>query len=61
MSLDKLEKAAEAPENPIELQKDVARWHWKEYTICDTLWYVRDAWREVTPNCIRGGMEEAVS
>ena len=58
VSLDELEKAAEDPENPVELQKDVVRWHWKEYTIRDALWHVRDAWRKVTPNCIRGAWKK---
>ena len=29
VSLDELEKAAQAPENPVELQKDVVQRHWK--------------------------------
>ena len=52
MSLDELEKAAQAPENPVELQKDVVRRHWKSYIIRDALWHVRDARREVTEFCI---------
>ena len=47
VSLDELDKAVQAPENPVELQKDVVWWHWKSYTI-------RDAWKEVTASCIRG-------
>ena len=43
VSLDELEKTAQPPENPVELQKDAARRHWKSYTICDALWHVRDA------------------
>ena len=58
MSLDKLENAAEAPENPVELQKDMVRRHWEEYTIRDALWHVQDAWREVTPNCIWGAWKK---
>ena len=58
MSLDELEKAAEAPQNPVELQKDVVRRHWKEYTIRDAIWHVLDAWREVMPNCIRGAWKK---
>ena len=58
VSLEELEKAAEAPEDPVELQKDVVRRHWKEYTIRDALWHVRDAWREVTVNCIRGAWKK---
>ena len=58
MSLDELEKAAEAPEGPVELQKDMVRRHWKEYTIRDALWHVRDAWREVMPNCIWGAWKK---
>ena len=53
VSLDELEKAAQALENPVGLQKDVVRQHWKSYTICDALWHVRDAWKEVTASCIR--------
>ena len=58
MSLEELEKAAEAPEDPVELQKDVVRRHWKEYTIHDALWHVRDAWKEVTESCIRGAWKK---
>ena len=54
VSLDELEKATQAPENPVELQKDVVRQHWKSYTVRDALWQVRDAWREVTECCIGG-------
>ena len=54
VSLDELEKTAEAPENQVELQKDVVRHHWRSYTICDTLWHVHDAWKEVTESCICG-------
>ena len=54
MSLEELEKAAEAPEDPVELQKDVVRRHWEVYTIHDTLWHVHDAWKEVTASCIWG-------
>ena len=54
VSLDELEKAAQAPKNPVKLQKDVVWWHWKSYTIRDALWHVHDAWREVTESCIRG-------
>ena len=53
VSLEELEKAAEVPEDPVELQKDMVRHHWKEYTICNALWHVRDAWKEVTASCIR--------
>ena len=56
--LDELEKAAQAPENPAELQKDVVRWHWKSYTICDALWDVHDAWKEVTASCIRSAWKK---
>ena len=42
----------------MELQKDVVRRHWKEYTIRDALWHVRDTWREVTPNYIRGAWKK---
>ena len=52
VSLDELEKAAQAPQNPVELQKDVVWQHWKSCTIRDTLWHVRDAWKEVTATCI---------
>ena len=58
MSLDELEKAAEATENPVELQKDMVRRQWKVYIIRNTLWHVRDAWREGTPNCIRGAWKK---
>ena len=54
VSLDKLEKATQAPENPVKLQKDVVLWYWKSYTIRDALWHVRDAWKEVTASYIRG-------
>ena len=56
--LEELEKAAEAPQDPVELQKDVVRRHWKEYTIRDALCHVRDAWKEVTTNCIRGSWKK---
>ena len=56
--LEELEKAAEAPQDPVELQKDVVRRHWKEYTIRDALWHVRDTWKEVTTNCIRGSWKK---
>ena len=46
MSLDELEKATQALENPVELQKDLVRQHWKSHTIRDTLRHVRDAWKE---------------
>ena len=61
MSLDELEKAAQTSKNPVELQKDVVRQHWKTYTICDALWHVCDAWREVTEPCILGVMEKLCS
>ena len=54
VSLEELEMAVEAPEDPVELQKDMVSRHWKEYTIRDALWHVRDAWREATANCIQG-------
>ena len=54
VSLDELEKASQAPKNPVELQKYVVRRHWKSYTIYDALWHVCDAWREVMESCIRG-------
>ena len=58
VSLEELEKAAQAPENPVELQKDVVWWHWKSYTIYDAHWHVRDAWREVTQSCIHGSWKK---
>ena len=55
VSLSKLEKAAQALEkSEVELQKDVVRRHWKEFTICYAVWHVSDAWKEVTQSCIRG-------
>ena len=55
MSLSDLEKAAVAPDKGLdEVRKDVVRQHWREYTIRDAIWHVRDAWAEVTVNCIRG-------
>ena len=55
MSLSDLEKAAVAPDKGLpEVKKDVVRQHWREYTIRDAIWHVRDAWAEVTVNCIRG-------
>ena len=49
VSLDELERAMQAPEKTeVELQKDVVRRHWWAYTIHDTIWHVRDAWKEVT-------------
>ena len=56
--LNKLEKAAQAPENPVELQNDMMRRHWKSYTIRDALWHVRDAWKEVMASCIRGACKK---
>ena len=58
MSREELEKAAEAPEDPVEFQKDVVRRHWKEYTIRDALWHVCDAWKEVTESCIWGAWKK---
>ena len=37
VSLDELEKATEAPENPVEVQKGMVWRHWREYTIRDAL------------------------
>ena len=52
-SLDELEKAAQASKKTeVELQKDVVWRHWRAYTICDIIWYVRDVWKEVTESCI---------
>ena len=53
VSLDKLEKAAQAAKNPVELQKDVMRQHWKSYTIRDTLWHVCDASGVCGRSCVR--------
>ena len=53
VSFDELEEAAQAPENQVELQKDLVRQHWKSYIIHDALWHVHDAWKEVTASCIR--------
>ena len=53
VSLDELEKAAQAAKNPVELQKDVMRQHWKSYTIRDTLWYVCDASGVCGRSCVR--------
>ena len=50
--LDKLEKAAQAPEKTeVELQKDVVQRQWRTYTIHDAIWHVHDAWK-VTESCI---------
>ena len=46
VSLDELEKAAQAPEKTeVELQKDVVRRHWRSYTIRDAIWHVHNAWK----------------
>ena len=59
VSLDELEKTAQAPEKTeVELQKDVVRHYWLAYTICDAIWHVRDAWKEVTESCIRGSWKK---
>ena len=59
MSLSDLEKAAVAPEKGLdEVRKDVVRQHWREYTIRDAIWHVRDAWAEVTANCICGAWKK---
>ena len=59
LSLDELENAAQAPEQAeVELQKDVVRRHWKSYTICNALWNVCDAWKEVTESCISGSWKK---
>ena len=59
VSLDELERAAQAPEKPeVELQKDVVRRHWWSYTICDALWHVRNAWKEVTKSRIHGAWKK---
>ena len=55
VSLDELEKEAQAPEKTeVELQKDMVWCQWKSYPISDVLWHVHDAWKEVTESCIRG-------
>ena len=61
VSLDELEKAAQALENQVEPQKDMMRRHWWSYTICDVLWHVHDAWKEVMGVLHLRGMEEALS
>ena len=55
VSLDEIEKAAQAPENTeVELQKDVVQRHWRKYIIRDVIWYVCDAWKEVMESCTHG-------
>ena len=55
VSLDELEKAAQAHEKTeVELQKAVVQRHWWAYTIHDTIWHVCDDWKEVMESCIRG-------
>ena len=34
------------------------RRHWREYTICDAIWHVCYAWKEVTESCIRGAWKK---
>ena len=34
------------------------RRHWLEFTIHDTIWQVRDAWKEVTESCICGAWKK---
>ena len=59
VSLDELEKAAQAPEKTeVEIQKDVVRRHWWTCTAHDLIWHVRDAWMEVTESCIRGAWKK---
>ena len=59
MSLDELGKAVQTPKKTeMELQKDVVQHHWQEYTICDVIWHVRDAWKEVTESCICGAWKK---
>ena len=54
LSLSELEKAAQAPgQSEVELQRDVEQQHWCEFTICDAVWHIRDAWGEVMQSCIR--------
>ena len=38
----------------VELQKDMVQRHWREFTICDAFWHVRDAWGKVMQSCICG-------
>ena len=53
VSLSELEKATQASaESEVELQKNVVRRHWLEFAIRDTIWHVRDAWKEVMQSCI---------
>ena len=55
MSLNELEKAAQAPtESEVELQKSMVWHHWWEFTIHDAVWHVRDARKEVMQSCICG-------
>ena len=62
MSLSELEKAAQAPaETEVELQKDVVRRHWQEFTIRDVIWQLRDAWKEVTESFIHGAWKQLCS
>ena len=37
-----------------ELQNNMVRRHWRDFTIRDTIWHVWDAWKEVTQSCICG-------
>ena len=59
VSSDEFEKAAQAPEKTnVELQKDMVQRHWESYTICDALWHVCDAWKEMTKSCIQGAWKK---
>ena len=59
MCLNELKKAAQAPaETEVDLRKNVVQRRWWEFTICDTIWYVRDAWRKVTQSCICGAWKK---
>ena len=58
-SLSELEKAAQAPtESEVQLQRNVVRRYWWEFTIHDTIWHVQDAWKEATQSCIRGAWKK---
>ena len=59
VSLDELEKAAQAPEKiEVELQKDVVRRHWRSYSIRYAIWHIHDAWKEVMESCIHGAWKK---
>ncbi|KAK4316354.1 hypothetical protein Pmani_012483 [Petrolisthes manimaculis] len=54
--MDKLEAAADAPDGAmsVDVKKDVVKDYWKNFNIKHSIWFVKDAWGEVTQSCLNG-------